>query len=273
MSQDYFSYNDGKGIIKPGDFRISPSQISRFFDDTNRWYREFLLGEAGFQGSTATELGNVVHAAAAMYIDSKSVDRQQLINHVNSIKNPEIDKSVINSQYQVMIETLINGYLSENVGTNSEEFIWKEIYPGIGVGGSVDMYNANTHKITDFKTMGSLDKARLPSKFPRAYWFQQLVYAWVTIQNGRPVDFIELAYVTRSNVNRTNDKGKPLKDYPSVVHVIREAVTAESLALIESVIYLIADSVKTWQTQPELRYLLAQDYRLKQPPAAVLFKD
>lgn len=273
MKKDYFSYNDGKGIIKPGDFRVSASQVSRFFDETAKWYREFLLGESGFTGSTASELGNVVHAAAAMYIDTGKVDRQALIDYIESISNIDVDKSVIYAQYGVMIETLIEGFLCEAVGTHSEWFIWKEILPGIGAGGSIDMFNEKTHTITDFKTMGSLDSARLPQKFSRSYFFQQMVYAWVLTQNGYKVDYLELAFVTRQNVDRFNDKGKPLKSYPSQVHIVTERVTPENLELIGSCLKLITESVDIWKKQPELRYILAQDYRLKLPPAPILFKD
>lgn len=127
--------------------------------------------------------------------------------------------------------------------------------------------------ITDFKSMGSLDRVRLPKKFPRNYWFQQMVYAWILTKQNKPVDYIRLAYVTRNNTSRVNDKGKPLKDYPSQVHVLIEPVTPETLNIIDGAINVIADSIKLWNEQPELRYILAQDYRLKQKPKPLLFKD
>ena len=269
----YFQYCDGAGIVKPGDFRISASQVSRFFDQTSQWFNEFLEGQSGFQGSTASELGNCVHAAAAMYIDNGAVDYRAIEEYIDNIKDPDIDKDVIRAQYEIMINTLIDGYLDGNKGTDSELFIWKEILPGIGAGGSIDKYDRNRAKITDFKTMGSLDKARLPSKFPRAYWFQQMTYAWVLTQNGYPVDYIELVYVTRHNTGRVNDKGKALKDYPSQVHIVRETVTAETLEIIGNCLKLVAESVDTYKKQPELRHLLSQDMRLKVKPAPTIFKD
>lgn len=139
--KNYFEYNDGKNIIPKGAFRISASQISNYFDTTSKWYREHLLGEDGFQGSTASELGNVIHAAMAMYLDTKTIDKQQLIDYINNINNPEVDKTTILEQYEIMINTLINNFLLENLGTYSEEFIWQQIHPNIGVGGSYDMYD------------------------------------------------------------------------------------------------------------------------------------
>lgn len=270
---DYFSYYDGPDSIKDS-FRISASQISRYFDSTSQWYHENFLNQEGFIGSTASELGTVVHAAAAMYFDTGTVDNQAIINHINSISNPEVDKSIIFEQYEHMVTMLINEYLASNKGTHSEWFVHKEILPGIVVGGSIDMYNSNKYTITDFKTMGSLDTARVPTKFPRSYWFQQMIYAWVLTELGHRVDYLELCYVTRNNTGRMSEKtGKPLKDYPTEVHIVREPVTAENLHMIEGCIKVIANSVKLWNEQPELRYILAQDYRLYQKPKPILFKD
>lgn len=269
---DYFSYNDGAGIVPSNAFRISASQISRFFDETSQWYREFLLGETGFTGSTASELGNCVHAAAAMYHDNQSIDNTAIEKYINTL-GTDIDKELIRYQYPIMVSTLQQNYLTRTKATDSEMFAWKEILPGIGVGGSIDRYDRHRATISDYKTMGSLDKARVPKTFPRAYWFQQMTYAWLLKQQGLPVDYIELVYVTRSNTGRYNDKGKPLKDYPSEVHVLREPVTTDNLKLIEGCIRVIADSVQLWNDKPELRHILAQDYRLKSKPKPTLFKD
>lgn len=267
-----FEYNDGKDIT--GDaFRISPSQLSRFFDDTSSWYREMLLGESGFQGSTASELGTVVHAAAEMYHNTGQVDTQAIEAYITNLTTPDLDKNEIRFQYRFMVEALINCYLSTNKGTDTELFIWQELIPGVGVGGSIDKYNEHKATITDYKTMGSLDKARVPSVFPRAYWFQQLTYAWVLRKQGKPVDYLELVYVSRNNTGRTNDKGKALKDYPSEVNIVRLQVTQNDLDIIESCLMLVAESVKTWNEHPELRHLLAQDMRLKTKPKPKLFKE
>ena len=94
-----FIYNNGAGIVPPDAFRISASQISRFLDQTSAWYREFLLGESGFLGSTASELGNCVHAAAAMQITDNAINYDLVYEYINSITNPEVDKSVLNEQY------------------------------------------------------------------------------------------------------------------------------------------------------------------------------
>ena len=127
MTKDYFSYNPGS--FPDNSFRISASQLSRFFDSTSQWYREFLLGEApAFAGSTASELGTCIHAAAAMYHDTKSVDKQAILDYIDTL-GPDIDKAEIRTQLKPMIDTLINSYCSKTKHTTSEEFISYEVLP------------------------------------------------------------------------------------------------------------------------------------------------
>ena len=275
MSKNYFTYNAGTDEIPVDAFRISPSQLSKFLDSTSQWYHEQVLGEApAFQGSTASELGNCVHAAAEMYFHTKSVDKAAIFAYVDSISNPDVDKSIIRDQLKPMAEVLINQFLSKNVGTHAEMFVKTQIKPGIWAAGSIDMFDANKGIIYDYKTMGSLDTARVPSSFPRSYWFQQLTYAYILRQMGYTVNAVKLVYVSRSNTGRISEKtGKPLKDYPSECNVIHEAITDENMNIIHGVLQVIADSVTLFKEKPELKHVLAQDYRLYQKPAPQLFKD
>lgn len=272
---DLFTYNDGSSVIPPDTFRISPSQISKFLDSTNEWYRTMLLDEEGFTGNTATHLGTCVHAAAETFLTKGEISHKQITSYIASITDPEVDKQVIQDQYPIMSEALTD-YLSSTFVPNSpvcEQFVVAEVLPEVVVGGSIDLYSSNLGgTITDFKTMGSLDRARLPTKFPRSYWLQQMTYAWSLRKLGKPVNYVQLLYVTRSNTGRFNDKGKALKDYPTQVHSIKEPVTEESLQIIEGLLKLIAESVTLWKSNPEYRHLLAQDYRLKQYPPRKLFK-
>lgn len=270
MEKDYFSYNDGAGVIPEGSFRISASQISRFFDKTSEWYHEFLLGQKGFSGNTATELGNCVHAAAEMYAETKDIDRAALLSHVNSLAGKEdVDISIIKDQYPPMVEALVNQYLVRNVPTHTEEFIWKEVLPGIGVGGSCDAYDETTGTIIDYKTTSAKTP---PTSFYRAYYFQLMTYAWVYREMGRPVNKLKLVYVTRNETGRVSEKtGKPLKDYPSIVHTVDHIITESDFDIINGCIHTIANSVKLWNEQPELRFALAQDWRLYEKPKPKLF--
>lgn len=272
---DQFAYNDGSSVIPEGTFRISPSQLSKFFDTTSKWYRENLLNEEGFTGSTSTHLGNCVHAAAETYAHTSKVDHKAIKDYISKITDPEVDKSIIYEQYPYMVDALIDQYLSthKHKEFSTELFVVADVLPEVVVGGSIDFYTPEAGGIIrDYKTMGSLDKARLPQSFPRAYYFQQLTYAWALRKLGKPVDRIQLVYVTRNNTGRFNDKGKPLKDYPSTVHVVTEMVTEENMEFIESVLHLVAESVTLWKTHPEYAHIIAQDQRLKPSPKPKIFK-
>lgn len=266
MTKDFFSYNKGEDITK-GAFRISASQVSKFFDSTNSWYREHLLGEEGFTGNTATELGTVVHAAIAMYVTTGDVNVDAINDYVESLTvNPEIDTYEIYYQYMPMFEAVLP-FLETNMPNEVEKFVFHEILPNIGVGGSIDALRNNT--IIDWKTTSSKTP---PTNFSRNYWFQQMTYAWVLKQQGVQIDYLKLVYITKSDTGRVSEKtGKPLKDYPSVCSVVTEEVTNEKLELIGSCLQLIAESVDTWNKHPELRHLLAQDMRLKPKPKPKLF--
>jgi len=269
--KDYFNYNEGN--LPKNSFKISPSQLSKFFDSTSQWYREQVLGETPeFTGSTATYLGNCVHASANMYFDTKAVDHPAIINYVNSINNSDVDKQIILEQYPIMLDTLLANF-NPCTATDAEKFISYEILPNIYIGGTADLIDTKRKILYDYKTTGSLDKIRLPNSFPRPYYFQQLSYAYILKKNGIDIDYMKLLYITRANINRISPKtGKPMKDYPSKFHIVTEKITQEKLDFIESVLKLIAESVKTFKEKPELQHIIAQDYRLKRPKYKI-FKD
>lgn len=262
----YFTYNAGKDITGDG-FRISPSQLSRFFDETSKWFREFLLEEEGFQGNTGSTLGTIVHGCLHMCYDNGTYGDDLVEEYLATISNPEIDKDHIRNQYPSMVAAALP-FLEQNRPTEMEKFVAHEVMPDIWVGGSIDAIRGDT--IYDFKTTSSKTP---PKGFSRPYWFQQMAYAWVLKQQGADIRFIKLLYITQADVNRVSEKtGKALKDYPSTLTVVPEEVTQEKLDLIGSCIDLVAESVQTFKSTPELRHLLAQDNRLKVKPKPVLFK-
>ena len=269
---NYFQYNSGKGVIPEDAIRISASQISKFFDSTSMWYRAALLQEQEVTTNrTPIELGNCVHAAAAMYHDSKSVDYTAISSYIASITNADVDKDYIRTQIQYMIPTIIDDYCSSNRHTHSEHFISYEVLPGIYAGGSMDAYDERLGLIVDYKTTSSKS---VPTSFSRAYYFQLMTYAWVLRKTNRPITQLRLVYNTTYIDGGISEKtGKPLKSYPSDVTILNHLITEEDFALIDGCIKLIAESVQCWQQHPELRHILAQDYRLKELPKPKLFKD
>ena len=264
--KDYFSYNIGN--LPENHIRISASQLSLFFDKTSDWWREQILKETPkFIHSTASELGTCIHAAAAMYHDTKSVDKQAILDYIDTL-GPDIDKTEIRTQLKPMIETLINSYCSKTKHTTSEEFISYEVLPNIFVGGSMDAGTPDT--VVDYKTTSA---KTAPTSFPRQYYFQLMTYSWVLKQLGRAPSTLRLVYITRMIDGGYSDKtGKKLKDYDSTCTVLNHSITDSDWDLIDGCIKLIAHSVQHWKEYPEHRYLLAQDFRLYVKPPAKRFK-
>jgi len=253
----YFEYNDGKGVVPEGVFRISPSGLSRFFDDTAKWYRENLLGEEGFTGSTSTALGTCVHAGAEMYVKEGTVHHDQILRYIDSLPS-DYDKFYIKEQYPIMLDALIDQYISSNMPEETELFLAQELSENVWVGGSIDSIIGS--RIVDYKTTSS---KTLPTTVNRAYWFQQVTYAWLARKHGYTIDSFRLVYITVNDTGRISEKtGKPLKDYPSRVHEINYVITDSDMDIIDNTLKLISESVETWYKQPELRHLLAQDMRL-----------
>ncbi len=281
--QTALDYNNGENIIKPGQFRISASGISRFFTNTNQWWRENLLNESGFISSTASVLGTCVHYCAECYAKNKTISKknqQEIDNYILKHTDPAyedynetIDKNEIYNQYKVMAMNLINNELQQHMPSLVEPFIAHEVLPNIFAGGSIDALegvilddNGNFKQIgpaliNDYKTT-SLTPARIPKVLKYEYKLQLLTYAWVLKQKGITADRIKNTYITRQDINRIGKTGKPLKDYPSEIITIIENITEESMEYIDSIIKLIAHSVQYWNNHPEHRYLLAQDWRL-----------
>ena len=264
-------YYNGHNEIPAGTFRISPSQLARFFTYTSQWYRENLLGETGFTSSTASVLGTCVHYVCEVYSKTQTFtdhNKQQIENYIikhttpgYSDFNPDVDGDLIRLQYKAMGNTVVNDFLSSHIPTNCEDFISHEILPGIHVGGSCDYYDAKTATVLDWKTTSALSA---PKTISYEYRLQLLTYAWLYQQQGNPVNRIQIAYITRSQTGRVSDTtGKPLKDYPSTVTILSETISETDFDFIESILTLVAHSVQRWNSTPADRYLLAQDLRLK----------
>lgn len=111
-------------------------------------------------------------------------------------------------------------------------------------------YSKMVVSIRDYKTASTK-----PSGIPYNYRLQAHIYAFLATKAGYTVSQIELQYVTRPT------KTLPCRHFPFI-----EPFTAEDFDRIEGQLNLIAHSVNHWKQHPEHRYLLAQDFRLYQPP-------
>ena len=252
--QDYY---DGLDLLPEGNLKISPSKFSDFFDHTNMWFREHMLGESGFQGSTATYLGTVVHAyveKAMLEQNLENFDEEELEPFLETITDFSIDKNIIRTTYYNLAYTLINAYITDHPAPiNTERFIHYEIIPGISVGGTYDFLRTNQYgqlMVGDWKTSASK-----PSSLTKKYQWQLLIYCYILRKTGLDIDGYEVNFVV-----------KPTKTLPARAVQFAYVLQSGDMDFIESLLKLVAESMLAFKEHPTLQYLLAQDYRLHQGP-------
>lgn len=240
-------------------FKISPSQAANFFSSTRQWYGENLLDEPGFEGSDSTILGTIVHYFAEQAsLKIRPTDPDKLVSDYLDSQSVT-DRSEILSLWRDMSNTLIQGCIhGQRPPIATELFMFHKLLPGIYVAGTTDAITDlgnGSVSIRDYKTASTK-----PSGIPYNYRLQAHIYAFLATKAGYTVSQIELQYVTR-----------PTKTLPCRHFEFIEPFTPDDLQKVEGQLKLIAHSVQTWQQQPELRYLLAQDYRLRLPDKPILF--
>lgn len=260
------AYYDGADLItahnnSPDYYRISPSGISKFFSQPRQWWGETVLKEPGFQGSSSTVLGTVVHhcanlAATKQPLSTLSTD---VIDYVEA-QTIDLDKELIESLWRDMSNILINEYVNHKKFHSTEQFILTPILPGIYAAGTYDALRPlgnGTYSVVDYKTSSTK-----PSGIPYHYRMQAHVYAYILTKNGLPVSQIELQYVVQ-----------PTKTLPCRHFEFVEPFTQEDLLKIESQLLTVAHSLQLYKEQPDLLWALAQDHRLKPKPLPKVFKD
>ena len=260
-------------------FRIQPSSLSAFFDNTSTWYAEKLLREKPrFLTSTSATLGSALHFAAECYIKDKAItpeNRQEMYDYImlQSENNPDLVNEVEVRAQLTPMWVQLRSHIDANPVSIVEPSVYLDILPGIQLGGSIDAIrilgeDQNTSltvddlrgkriQIVDWKTTGALTA---PSKISRAYWFQLITYAYIMeTKYGAIVESINNTYITRNNVNRIGSTGKPIKDYPSTVSTVD--LPYDSSEMVKGIANLIAHSITRFVTTPHDRFLLMQDAR------------
>ena len=260
-------YNNGSGVLPEGSFRISASSFNMFMTAPHQWFREHVLGEEGFTGSTASVIGTCVHYIAEKYAKGKHPDLMQIEQYIaNHSDNENVDCEEVRRQYKMMGEALVNQYISTNRPYRIEEFISHEMYPGIFPSGSCDaVYGSdNDACIVDYKTYNSNTK---PKTIPLGYKYQLLIYAYLYGLQGVNITRVRLVYLSRYADTRgiSEKTGKPIgkESYPEVT-VLTEEITDEDIEFIKSVLSLCAETYIKYKEDPSLAYLLYRDYRLKE---------
>lgn len=124
-------------------FKISPSSISKFFDFPVIWYKEQILGEKHFTGSTATVLGSIIHGLAEFYAKGLPTDKDLVEKYLRKhMMSPDVNCQEIRELYPEMAKLLINDYIRHNKPTEVEVSIVTQIRPGMYLGGTCDNLTA-----------------------------------------------------------------------------------------------------------------------------------
>lgn len=303
MIKTELDYVSGKTLLEEGQFGISPSGINNFITKPHEWYREHVLGEEGFRGSTASVLGTICHYCAESVTKSMKKDGKPYVN-VEEIYNHIYNETVLIKNDEEWLN--LTAYMAPE-DMEARELKWTEYLqlnannPEIDASVILDqwkpMANAlvkailskskvpdkaeeliKTEIIPGFFASGSADawqdgclidykttSDKTPKDYiPSNYKYQLLTYAYIYNQLGIKTDRIRIVWVTRNEVNRISEKtGKPLKDYPTQVVEVTEQVSQNDMEFIESVLKLIAETVQASRDYPELTHCLFKDYRLK----------
>lgn len=261
-------YYDGKDQLPAGAFKISPSSVEKFFSDKTQWYNENLNGASKkFQGSTSTLNGTVVHHCCEVVANSKMTGiphdsdelRTEVETYIQKHENNELyDTTKVESLWHSMASQLITTYVLPANTIATENFIQHEINPGVFVGGTYDAITSTapgdslTHPVGQLTVRDYKTASTMPTTFTWAYRLQAYTYAYILHQKGIKIDYVELCYAvqpTKTLPVRTTGFTLPFDKY--------------AYELIEGILKLIADSMQCYKDYPDLRYLLACDYRLK----------
>ena len=278
-------YISGSTIIPEDAFGISPSSLGKFFDEPHLWYRQYILKETNFDTTTSTVLGTIVHFCAEEFLTTGKVDKLEIYKYIYKNAFTELDENFpttehealpyleqltstiidipyILEQYKIMGNALITELKKRPKSLcETEVMVAAEVIPGYFVAGSCDLIQGQD--IYDYKTTSSLSA---PSSVSYGYKLQLLAYAYALVKSGRKINTASIIWITTNQVNRFNDKGKPLADYPATCTISSAIkIDEQSLSFIESILKLVAETIQFVKDNPDKAYIVFRDYRLKFP--------
>lgn len=211
---DYYEYKD---IKIDGKLRISPSGISKLYDNAHQWYKETILGEKTFQGNTNTVLGTIIHARIHRYYDGlEPIDLDEELKYIDRYKdNPDVNEWTIAEELNRLWDIIRLEYLEKYPKPDSmEQQIQFEIPNSkYFVGGSYDAIENLT--LIDFKTTSTT-----PKSISSSHWLQLLIYALIMALQGKKLTTMRVVYIVK------------LKKEPKVV-VLEQPITDEDIEFIK----------------------------------------
>jgi hypothetical protein len=230
-------------------FKISPSSISKFFDFPVIWYKEQILGDRQFTGSTATVLGSIIHGLAEFYAKGLPTDRDLVEKYLRQhMMNPEVNCKEIRDLYPDMAKLLINDYIKHNKPTEVEVSIVTQIEPGIYLGGTCDNLTGTT--VVDYKNVSQKPAG---DTIPWGYYIQMMAYAYLYRKEKKVnVDRIRLVYTIR-----------PTKTIGPRLHIVNRTIDETDYKAFEDVLTIMCDTVKLSRLKPEFNHILFKSMQLK----------
>lgn len=230
-------------------FKISPSSISKFFEFPIIWYKDQVLKEKQFEGSTGSVLGSVIHGLAERFAKGLPSDRALVDAYLRKyMMNDDVNTNEVRELYPDMAAALINQYIAKNKPTTVEESLCFEFKDGIYIAGTCD--NRTGDMVVDYKNVSTKPASE---KIPWGYYIQLMAYAYMFKRQGIDIRRIRIVYTVR-----------PTKTLPVRVFVLTEEIGETDFKAIEDVLTLIADTVLLSIRQPELKYLLFKSMQLKE---------
>ncbi|RLF27378.1 MAG: hypothetical protein DRN14_05465, partial [Thermoplasmata archaeon] len=224
------------------------------------------------QGSTATVNGTLVHHVAETVancaINGTDYDgellRQEASDYIDKFRGKEeYDISSIESTWKDMGEALVKEYVINTNIVATELYEQLELIPNVYLAGTMDaiVSSAPTDTWEDIKAgkhVGSITvrdwktASTKPSSFNYAYTLQAYCYAYLLTKSGVKIDNVELCFVVKAT------KTLPIRTFNFI-----KPFDSQAFDFIEGILKLIGESVQCFKDWPDMQYLLASDYRLK----------
>lgn len=249
--------------LKEDEFIISPSMLPLFFNNPSEWYKSEVLGERTFKGNTSTVLGTICHHIYEQVTLNKQVTREEINIELykyladNPELSTEVDVTEILNDYPLVSKEVVNNYIipsGKYHTVEAEVTVNYHLGNGVYLAGTCDRVEKDKYSdgytIVDFKTVA---KKPNDSVIPIGYKYQLMSYA-LALKNtyNYDIEYITIVYGVR-----------PQKVLPVRCIVVREPVTEELWDMITETLYLVKDTVKLLQKDPEYAYILFKDYSLK----------
>jgi len=252
-------FRDNGGIV------LSPSGISKFFNEPNEWYMD-RIGKVTFDGNSNTVLGNAIHAAIDAYWDGSQVTEDDVVLWVQAKYAEQMDEVIGTDRKgnpipKVDIEFVTRNFMpmftawkSEYAGKYPKPDL-REHYVKMDVqtepvpmmlSGTIDGYEEHRGVVIDYKTCG-----RKPSGISEGHRLQLMSYAFAMIAEGKEVNTIRVVYIQR-----------PTKTLPARVWTFDEEVNDELLLTMVDTIEMMKGSFNASLEYPDLTKYLFRPNRV-----------